>query len=396
MRSSKLAFGVGGLGIVIAAVAITWGVHHVRLQEAVPSGKEPARSISSGGSTTKPDTESSGHKFVLPADGGYQIAQASEVQPKILEAHIDPPDVHVGATQTLSIVVQDPSDIVSAEALIQTDHGTTTLPLILKGPVAQGDLLPVRYGIDASHKLAILNAARNSYLTRRGYGLSAEAAEAPKVKFEAAWKVKDTHDTKYHTEFVVTDRAGRTNSVTLAWSDACGIPMGGDWSLSSNGNCTISGTDGVDNGNATIDTYTLTLNSTFAYNPGQSISVTTGAIAIGSGGALQKTYLWVHDVDGDGYPGPTELARDTNPGGWQRRYAGNPIDCNDGNANVYQAPGDVSPAGTCVGPSRLDHTVDTGCPGGGTCHYSCYYYMNSSGGYCTPSTNNNAACGGVC
>jgi hypothetical protein len=237
-----------------------------------------------------------------------------------------------------------------------------------------------------------------------GITFQAQAAEPPKLKYQSTWKVVDTHNTKYHTTFVVKDSDGRHNSITIAWSDACGIPIGGDWSLSSNvGNCTISSVDGVDAGNATIDTYTLTLNSTFAFNSGKSISITNGTIAIGSGGIIQQTYLWVHDVDGDGYPGAAELAQDTQPVGYSRRNLGNPIDCDDSNANIYQTPSDVS-GGQCVGPQRTEsfslsfgahRSNGVNCDNVSGCSGNCVYYANGPicGGYSVKSTNNASYCG---
>jgi hypothetical protein len=232
----------------------------------------------------------------------YHIVQAKDAWPKITQATIDPVDVHVGDTQTLSVVVvEDPDAIESVTALIETDKGTKTLTL------SKGE----------SH------------------------AAGPPGFYSGEWVVQDTHNTKYHTTFVAKDAKGRESSVTLAWSDACGIPKGGDWNLATdnNGSCTISSTDGVDNGNATVQTHTLTLNAPFAFNPGKSVNVVSGAIAIGSGGELKQTYLWQTDQDADSYPlNGTQYAQDSAPSNGRRRnlISETGLDCNDTDGSVYQ------------------------------------------------------------
>jgi len=318
-------------------------------------------------------------KFTLPSGPEtYRISQRSTALPRIVQATINPPDVHVGNKQTLTVVVQDDTSVAFVEAQIETDHGTKTLLLGLVGPVADAELAPERWIIDSSNRL-VLNDDQRTFAA--SLGRIAHASDAPNLKYEGTWTVEDTHNTKYHAKFIVTDAAGRENSITLAWSDACGIPTSGNWSLSSNGSCTISSTDGVDAGNATIDSYTLTLNSgaVFAFNPGYSINVTSGAIAIGSGAQLQKTYLWVADFDGDLYPNAYQQAQDSQPGSqWRHRYAGSfPDDCNDNNANVYQ---NVS-GGTDADQDGYiaEAAVSVGCVGASTVVNGRTYYKTSGG-----------------
>jgi hypothetical protein len=369
--------------IIVASLAAVLAVGFFAFRTAKNTSPVASHDAATGSPTA---ATTSASKFTLP-DGPetYRISQRSTVSPRIIQATIDPPDVHVGDKQTLTVVVQGDTKIAFVKAQIQTDHGTTTLVLGLVGPVADAELTPERWVLDSSNHLV-----QNDHgSTVASLGSVAHAAEAPNLKYETSWTVEDTHDTRYHTTFVVRDSAGRENSVTLAWSDACGIPAGGNWSLSSNGPCTISSVDGVDAGNATIDSYTLTLNSTFAYNPGQSISVTSGAIAMGSGGQLKQTYLWVHDADGDGYPGPDQLAQDTNPSGYSRRSGGNPIDCDDANANFYQYKSvfpdndrdgyiAVSASTQCVGSAVLD---GESCPdvNGNSSPLNLPYYFTSDG-----------------
>jgi hypothetical protein len=301
------------------------------------------------------------------------------VLPRIVQATIDPPDVHVGNKQTLTVVVQDDTSIAFVEAQIETDHGTKTLLLGLVGPVAEAELAPERWIVDSANHL-VLNDRQRTFAT--SLGSVARAADAPNLKYEGSWTVEDTHNTKYHTKFIVRDTAGRENSIAIAWSDACGIPTGGNWSLYASGaDCTISAVDGVDNGNATIDGFTLTLNSTFVINPAQSISVTTGAIAIGIGGSIQQTYLWEADGDADTYPASTQVAQDTSPGAsYLRRYQWtNPSDCNDSNASIYQnisGGSDIDLDGYTA-----DAAVSVGCVGASTVNNGRTYYKTSAGSY---------------
>lgn len=275
----------------------------------------------------------------------FQIVQAKEVWPKIIQAAIDPIDVYVGQTQNLSIVVESQAPIASVEAQVETDHGVRVLPLSLVGPTADADLLPVRFAIDDSNHLAFVDASRP--LAKSGISL-AKADEPPKMTYSVKWMVEDTHHKTYHTTFVVKDSAGNKNSITLAWSDACSIPDTGNWTIGSN--CSlpaafpaIGSVDGVDNGNATIATYTLTLaGATFVFNSGKQISVTTGQIAVGSGSQILKTNLWREDADNDTYKSSQEYAADASStlgAGVRavRRYTVSQAqyDCYDLNASAY-------------------------------------------------------------
>jgi hypothetical protein len=252
-------------------------------------------------------------KFHLPAGKDiFQIVQAKEVWPKIVQATIDPIDVYVGQTQSLSIVIQSQAPIASVVAQIETDHGVKVLPLVLVGPTAAADLLPVRFVVDDNNHLAFVDSSRS--LAKAGISL-AKADEPPKLTYSAKWTVEDTHHKTYRTTFVVKDSEGNKNSITLAWSDACSIPDTGNWTMGSD--CTLpaafpaeGSVDGVDNGNATI-AHTLTLaGANFVFNSGKSISVTTGHIAISSGGQILKTNLWREDADNDQYKSSAEYAAD--------------------------------------------------------------------------------------
>jgi hypothetical protein len=258
----------------------------------------------------------------------YQIVQPKDVWPKIIEATINPPDVHVGDLQKLSVTVQDDAEVVSAIAFIETDNGIKELPLnLVEEPVA---LAPRMYGVNARNQIVFLDGGKALF------GV-ANAAEAATYTYSGEWVVHDTHDTFYHTKFVVKDAKGRESSITLAWSDACGIPDGGAWTMSSS--CTISSADGVDNGNVTLSSGTLTLNAPFGFNPGRSLTISGGSIAIGSGGQIQQTNVWISDLDGDTYrpSGATQTLQASQPAGKTRRYLMNAgTDCNDSDNSAWQ------------------------------------------------------------
>jgi len=308
---------------------------------------------------------SQGSKFkLLSGSQTYQIVQAAEKRPQIIEATINPPDVHVGDKQTLSIIVSDPDGIASVEAQIQTDHSTITLPLNYVRVVADSEITPSAYSVDANNHLVINDALHSglaSLLDSRFWipdSSPVHASGPQKLLYEASWTVKDTHDTTYHTTFIAKNVKGDLNSITLAWSDACSIPNSGSWTIGAN--CTISSVDGPDNGTTTIATYTLTLNSTFAFNPGKSILLNSGSIAIGAGGQLKQTYLWRNDADADTYPAVGTLAQDTTPGGnWTRRYlyGGNADDCYDSNLNAF--PGETTFFGIQRGDGSFDYNCDS-------------------------------------
>jgi len=179
------------------------------------------------------------------------------------------------------------------------------------------------------------------------------------------WKVHSTHSKTYQTIFTARNNKGEQNSITLAWSDACSPPNGGNWTL--DGNCTISGVNGVDNGNFTVDGgYTLTIQNgaTFAWNSGKSITITNGSIVINAGGQSKQTNLWMTDADGDTYAlsGASQYAQDSTPANCVRRNTiiQGKYDCDDNNASIY--PGAVCRA-TTGGCDVAEICQDSGsCP----------------------------------
>ncbi len=227
--------------------------------------------------------------FQIINNGGY---------PKITEAEIDPLDVKVGDIQKMIVVAEDPDGIRSVIAYIETDNRINEIPL---------------------------NYSEGNW--------------------SGSWVVYDTHSINYTTVFVARNTKGESINVTLAWSDYCSPPAGGDWTLDSS--CAFaSGVNGVDNGNLIINNgaYTLTIggsgSATFAWNSGKEIQLSAGTIAISTQGQLLQTNLWMFDADTDNYPkNTTQWAQDEAPGfiDYVRRYTLSSItstDCMDTNSGV--------------------------------------------------------------
>jgi hypothetical protein len=280
MRSRVLAIFIGAaafLGGIFFFSRVMLGVHGISFQpEAAYASTALARS-----------------KPLVPSGvQTYVVSEPSSVWPKIIQSTINPPDVHVGDLQHLDLVVEDDAAITVVDALIQTDHGTTTIPLSFSGVVSANAITPSKYVLDGNG---------HPVLPDNGVGSLINVAKADLAKFaySGSWSVKDTHNTYYKTTFLVQDSQGRSNMITLDWSDACGIPAAGDVAISSN--CTESSLDGA-NGNVTIATgTTLTLNSQFVITPGHSMRI-NGSLVMGSGGSL---VFQTNNCSGGSAPGAT-------------------------------------------------------------------------------------------
>lgn len=238
---------------------------------------------------------SRGNALKLPAGlQVYRIAQAADAWPRLTEARIDPLDVHVGFRQTIEVAVESRAGDANVVARIQTDNKVVDLPL---DPVT-----------------------------------GSETETAPGVVrrlHRGSWVVHDTRDRTYQTRIEATAGEDRSE-VVMAWTDACGIPPGGDFTLSSP--CTISSADGVDNGSLTLSS-SLTLNASFAFNAGKSVTITgSGSLAMCEGCSLLKTNVYQVDADGDGYPanGIMYLQDVAPPRTGVRRYLlQSTVDCDD-------------------------------------------------------------------
>ena len=280
---------------------------------AESAGDEGTQDEEEGGEGESPEEES----LEIPSGTQRYFFRSNPSSPQLLEAIIDPLDVHVGDTQTMTVKAHDntyPITFVTAE--VETDTGERTYQLsLIEGTSSSGT-------------------------------------------WQASWTVVDTHSRTYHTTFTVENSNGETSSTTLTWDDPCAPSPGGSWTLDDN--CGISGNHGVSNGDVIIADYTITINdgAIFVWNPGKSISITTGSIAIAKGGQLRKSYLWMKDADADGYPSETTMyVGDTAP---------------EGNADLYKVRDSLSTY-TSTDTNDADSCADTstthtcGTASGGSC-----------------------------
>lgn len=356
--------------LVLVVVGATAYAYMARKNAATNPQAGSAQSNASGTPNEVPVGKYSalGRVVTLPTGKQeYRIMQSTDAKPPIVSAVINPVDVHVGDYQYLAITVQAEKPLKEAFAYVQTDKGTQTVELKeAKGAVNLSNL-----------RLYI-----------------------------GSWTVRDTHDAKYITTFRVVDYQNNENKIDLAWTDACLIPITGAWSLSNNGaSCTISSPDGVENGAATINSYTLTLNSTFAFNTGYSLSVTNGTLAVGTSGELKESYIWMYDSDSDGYPAnTTQVISASSPGtGYRRRSVLTSIsttDCDDSNAgyNTSCSTGGYCGDGICNGDESFCGSCSsdcspTCCSYSGTCDNS---VQCSPGRYCTCTTTLYPDCSATC
>ncbi|MEX2033002.1 MAG: hypothetical protein WD889_00375 [Candidatus Colwellbacteria bacterium] len=287
----------------------------------------------------------------ITSDGGeaYAISQGTLVDgPKFKEVDINPRKVSLGDRQQLTVKMEEPDRVASVKAVTE---------------------------LDSSIKEIVLERNANN-------------------EWRGEWVVEDTSTKTYRTTFIALGKDGKENSFTLAWSDPCsGVPLGGDGTLSAD--CTISGVDGVDNGNLNLNGRTLTIpaGATFVWNSGKTITA-NGTIAVS--GQLKKTNLWIKDADNDGYaPNATDqLAQDTQPSSYQRRYTRTGTnDCYDGNANAKPGQtsyfssnrGDGSFDYDCNGSTSLSYPLMAPGTGAYPCsgQYSCYFATDAS--YCGQS-----------
>lgn len=285
------------LPLVVLAMGVL--ISSLILKGALVSSKPSKISTSAPAATSTVPVKPS-----IPVPKGnqlFKVAQAGEISPKIIQAEVNPADVHPGEQQLMRLVVQDDKDIRSVVAEVATDHKTITIPLKPDGVISDSALGPDRYAINEKNELVLVKPGSVPVL-------KAEAAEIPMRVFSGSWTVQDTHDHIYRTKFIATDSAGRSNSIIIAWKDPCGFPASGDWHMSSNNSgqaCTISGVDGVEQGNMYIDSassLTVPNGATLSWNPGRSIQITNGgSLLIASGAVVQKGYITAVDNDHDGY-----------------------------------------------------------------------------------------------
>jgi hypothetical protein len=228
----------------------------------------------------------------------YTISSQAEEVVKFTKVVVDPLDVLPGYNQTFTAYVSSPNGITNVTTVTELDNSTLNLDLELQG--------------DGS--------------------------------WSAMWTVYDTHTTTYRTTFIAWDTLGNSASVDLTWTDSCqlqithGAPVSHIYTSCSSGEGFVAGVDG---GSLIIDadrTLTIDANSFFAFNQGESITITeSGAkIVATSGGSFGNAYLFFTDSDGDNYAISTGLTKSSSSSleGYIRASSGSLLgttDCNDSN-----------------------------------------------------------------
>ena len=262
--------------------------------------------------------------------------------PQIYEAIINPLDVHVGDTQIMTISVRDTVyAITSVTAAIETD-----------------------------------NSVRNEILSL----ISGTESDGT---WQGSWVVVDTHSATYRTTFTATNSKGETASETLTWTDPCAPPVGGDWTL--DGACDIDAVNGVDNGDFTVEGFTMTINAggTFVWNDGKTVYITTGSIAMAEGARIRKGFIYMTDQDDDRWPSSTTQAWGFSaPANSQRRslmLSSTSTDCLDTNAFTYQNVNVVTDADQ-DGYSTSGTDTQT-CVGNSSTISGDTYYMAADGNF---------------
>ncbi|MDP3727388.1 MAG: type II secretion system protein [bacterium] len=278
-----------------------------------------------------------------PPPPGSQVAGASESftfsggsgTPVFRHADIQPRDVKVGDIQTVTAEVEDPDGVVELKTETVLDH---SIQIKFMAPI------------------------------------EGAAAGCTSCKWRVTWEVNDTSNRTYHTIITAKNSKGETNFVTLAWTDPCSPSNGGDWTL--DGNCTMTGVSGVDNGNfigAAGYTMTIGAGATWAVNKGKTFDPGKASIALGSGATITFTNLWILDADADGYaPSATsQLAQDAQPTNYVRRNGiTNTNDCYDSNSSATPVAtafsstdrGDGSYDYNCDASQEKEYTATNTCP----------------------------------
>lgn len=276
-------------------------------------------------------TNERGQEWSIPR-GEYDFSVASaETYPKFVIGFINPLDVKVGDTQKMMIAINGDQPVSRVWAEIETDTGTRIVDLRLDATstVSYSDLMKQRYIVDQKGNL-IINKGDSEWKRVVDSIVNKASAADPVLQYTyvGEWKVVDTHTKTYHTKFVAQDSSGRSDAMTLAWSDpVCDFDSAGNLLGSCNATNTTEGPDK----SLSLSGNTVTLGSggILAFPPGGSISIGTGNLSLG-GGSIQKKYLCMADNDNDGFIGNVALITSDSSSctGYQKRES-----------NVYYAYG---------------------------------------------------------
>lgn len=335
-----------------------------------------------------------------PGKQVYSISQTTH-SPNFTGVVIDPEDVKLGQTQTMTVTINDEkAPIKEVIAEIETDKG------IIKNTLNK-----------------ISGTDQNGV-------------------WQGSWIVKDTHDTTYVTTFKAVNKIGEKGEARLSWTDpGCSADANKGTSFTTTINCTITGVDGADGGTFTIAAgHTVMISAgatlvagifTIPTGGGTLISNSTGGINVAS-----TNVICMNDADADNYSSATTqyLATTSCAAGQRRRNLMTSIvtlDCNDasyntsnvcctvatryqdadgdtyGNPSVsisacptagyvdnasdcYDANANAKPGSTtCSATNRGDGSYDYNCAGGSSACGTTYYTVYSVG-YCY----RDVSCGG--
>lgn len=353
---------LGGLAalFLVLVIAVTWiySAYQDKQSDLVPGKEGSGQEVALAGEGM--NVNENGDFWTVP-DGPveYAVSSGGDEPVRFWRAKIDPVKVYPGDTQNMYILVSGLGGIVSVRAEIETDNGSHVVELEKKGVVAASDQPAPQYVVDENRQLKILDADQGLAERRLESRMSptasfvstARAEEPDREAWEGSWVVYDTSVRNYNTTFIATDSQGNEKKLVMAWSDPCQTanfawwPESGD--VTAGHNCSLNQVYGVDAGNLTIPlNVTITINSggALAFNPGKSVTISGGQIAVAGGGEVRKAYLYAMDADADGYAADSSRvisASPTNSGqsGYNRRqanlYPTSAVDCYDGNPAAF-------------------------------------------------------------
>lgn len=259
-----------------------------------------------------------GEKWKL-ARGNYEfeVSAAADVYPQFVSGVLDPLDVKPGETQKMRVVINSTSALVEVVAEITHDKGKDIVPLRLvsAGAVSHAAQFKKDFFFD---ERGILTTREEWTATHKENSASLVASvEAQSIRqyvYEGEWVVHDTHRTTYNTVFRAKDDLGKSNFLTLAWSDpVCDMEQ---TNLSTRRqlkvDCSLTGAiDGVDGFDLFLNGLTINTGTggIFAYAPGNSLTSiatsgakTGGQLVRGTSGKITKQYVYYEDGDLDTYP----------------------------------------------------------------------------------------------
>lgn len=295
-------YGVIGLVVLAALALAAWSAwFSPSPRKGEPAGPAPR----SGSAALASYVNDRGQEWSIPK-GEYDFSVASaDAYPKFVIGFISPLDVKVGETQRMMIAVDGDAPLARVWAEVETDRRTQIVEMRLDATstVSSEDFLKQKYIVDKGGKLVVNEGDPGWKRAAENVVQSAHARGMPVLQYTyvGEWTVADTHTKTYHTKFIAADASGRSDSMTLAWSDPV-CTFDGNGSLLQT--CTPGSGDVIGADKAMSlgpNTVTLNIGSVLAFPPGASLSLGTSGKLVLSGGSIQKKYLCMDDADNDGF-----------------------------------------------------------------------------------------------